>query len=106
MYDFWREYQADFWPAKQLSWTISDPETLAPVTRPIFRPGVNTDDKRGDDLWHYRRVLYRKFYPEGFYKTDIIAVNWPQIDYWLKPLVGVDQTERRSKPSTRCANSA
>ncbi len=91
-YDFWREYQAGFWPAKQLSWTISDPETLEPVTRPIFR--VDTDEPQGDDLWHYRRVLYRRFYPDGFYKSDVIAANWPQIDYWLKPLVGVDAAAR------------
>jgi len=86
MYDFWRGYRADFWPAKQLSWTIADPETLDPVTRPIFRG--DTDAEHADDLWHYRRVVYRKFYPQGFYKSDVIAVNWPQIDYWLKPLVG------------------
>lgn len=91
-YDFWRDYQANFWPAKQLSWTTADPETLAPVTRPIFRG--DTDAERGDDLWHYRRVLYRCFYPDGFYKSDIIAVNWPQIDYWLNPLVGVDVAQR------------
>lgn len=93
MYDFWNSYQADFWPAKQLSWTIADPESLAPVTRPIFR--ADTDTAHADDLWHYRRVLYRRYYPQGFYKSDIIAVNWPQIDYWLKPLVGVDEAARK-----------
>lgn len=91
-YDFWNDYKADFWAAKQLSWTISDPITLDPITRPIFRG--DTDAEHGDDLWHYRRVLYRKYYPQGFYKSDIIAVNWPQIDYWLKPLVGVDAATR------------
>ncbi|MDI9641567.1 FAD-dependent oxidoreductase [Geitlerinema splendidum] len=93
MYDFWNSYHADFWPAKQLSWTVADPESLAPVTRPIFRG--NTDAAHADDLWHYRRVLYRCYYPQGFYKSDIIAVNWPQIDYWLKPLVGVDAAARQ-----------
>jgi hypothetical protein len=86
-YDFWRDYQAPFWPDKQLSWTTSDPVTLEPVTRPIFTGP--TDAVRGDDLWHYRRVLYRAFYPEDVYRSDIIAVNWPQIDYWLRPLTGV-----------------
>lgn len=88
MYDFWNGYKADFWPAKQLSWTIADPETLEPVTRPLFKG--DTDAPHADDLWHYRRVLYRRFYPDGFYKSDVIAVNWPQIDYWLQPLIGVD----------------
>lgn len=92
MYDFWNDYKADFWPARQLSWTIADPESLAPVTRPIFRG--ETDAAHADDLWHYRRVLYRRNYPQGFYSSDVIAVNWPQIDYWLKPLVGVDEATR------------
>ena len=91
-YDFWRDYQADFWPAKQLSWTTSDPETLAPVTRPIFADA--TDDRTGDDLWHFRRIIYRQYYPEGFHKSDVVVVNWPQIDYWLGQLVGVSETEK------------
>lgn len=92
MYDFWNSYKAEFWPAKQLSWTTADPETLAPITRPIFR--ADTDAEHADDLWHYRRVLYRRYYPQGLYASDVIAVNWPQIDYWLKPLVGVDEAAR------------
>ena len=35
-YDFWREYKADFWPDKQLSWYYSSPITLEPVHRQIF----------------------------------------------------------------------
>lgn len=92
MYDFWKSYQASFWPDKQLSWTTSDPISLEPVTRPIITGP--TDDAHGNDLWHYRRVLYRKFFPNGFYKSDVIAVNWPQIDYWVKPLLGVSADER------------
>ena len=100
MYDFWREYQADFWPAKQLSWTTPDPVTLTPVTRPIFTGP--SEAPVGDDLWHYRRVLYRAFYPPGFYRSDVIAVNWPQIDYWLHPLVGVvEDVQKRARYEAR-----
>lgn len=93
-YDFWRGYQADFWPDRQLSWTYSDPETLAPVTRPIFTDP--TDEPRGDDLWHFRRIAYRKYYPDGFHRSDIVVVNWPQLDYWLGPLVGVSEEEAQT----------
>lgn len=86
-YDFWRDYQADFWPDKLLSWTTSDPMTLDPVTRPIFVE--DTDTSHGTDLWHFRRILYRQYYPDGFHRSDAVVVNWPQIDYWLGPLVGV-----------------
>ncbi len=91
-YDFWRDYEIDFWPAKLLSWTTSDPETLEPVTRPIFTG--DTDDVHGDDLWHFRRIIYRKYYPDGFHKSDVVVVNWPQIDYWLGQLVGVSKEEK------------
>lgn len=90
-YDFWRDYQADFWPEKLLSWTTSDPISLEPVHRPIFTGP--TDDLHGDDLWHFRRIAYRGFYPKGFHQSDIVIVNWPQIDYWLGPLVGVSTEE-------------
>jgi len=91
-YDFWRDYEIDFWPAKLLSWTTSDPETLEPVTRPIFTG--DTDDAHSDDYWHFRRIIYRKYYPDGFHRSDVVVVNWPQIDYWLGQLVGVSEDEK------------
>lgn len=91
-YDFWRNYKADFWPNALLSWTTSDPESLEPVHRPLFVG--DTDDAHNDDLWHFRRIIYRQYYPQGFHKSDVIVVNWPQIDYWLGQLVGVSPEER------------
>ncbi len=92
-YTFWRGYQADFWPNKQLSWTTPDPETLHSVHRPIFIGP--SDALRGSDLWHFRRILYRQYYPKGFASSDLVVVNWPQIDYWLGPVVGVSEAEKR-----------
>ena len=92
-YDFWRQYQADFWPAPQLSWTDCDPITLETRHRSIFE---GPTDSEARDLWHYRRIFYREHYPEGFAPSDISLVNWPQIDYWLKPLVGVSAAEQRA----------
>ena len=86
-YDFWRGYQAEYWPDKMLSWTYSEPMDLTPVTRPIFAgPRAAAD---ADDLWHYRRILWTGHYPPGAFPSDIVVVNWPQIDYWLSPLAGV-----------------
>lgn len=92
MYPFWRGYQADFWPVPHMSWTHVEPTTLTPVTRPIFTG--DTDRVSGDDLWHFRRVLYRKHFDDGFFDSDITVVNWVQMEYWLKPLVGVSPAER------------
>lgn len=62
------------------------------MTRLLF--SGPTDDARGDDLWHFRRIVWRARYPEGFHRSDVVVVNWPQIDYWLGPLVGVTEAER------------
>lgn len=33
------------------------------------------------DLWTFRRIADRTNFTEGFYDSDIVLVNWPQIDY-------------------------
>ena len=85
-YQFWRTYQAAFWPAPQLGWIDVDPVTLQQRYSPIFNGP--SDREQANDFWHYRRIFYRKHYPEGRYSSDITLVNWPQIDYWLGPLLG------------------
>jgi hypothetical protein len=92
-YDFWRAYQAPFWPAPHLSWTYAEPIDLAAITRPIFVGPTDIDDL--PDMWHYRRIFYRQHYPQGRYASDITLVNWPQIDYWLGPVAGVPEEEAR-----------
>jgi hypothetical protein len=94
-YDFWREYQADFWPDKQLSWRDVYPHTLKPRFRAIFAGEQSPDGRDEGDFWHYRRIFYKGHYPAGRYASDITLVNWPQIDYWLGPVVGVDESEKR-----------
>jgi FAD-dependent oxidoreductase family protein len=93
-YRFWRSYRSGFWPGSQLGWEDVDPVTLKTRTRMIL--DGPTDRRSGDDLWHFRRIFYRKHYPEGFYPSDITLVNWPQIDYWLGPLVGVSEAEKQA----------
>lgn len=92
-YNFWQSYQADFWPAAQLSWYYPEPTNLQTVHRQLFA-GVN-DSQSNEDLWHFRRILYRKFYPDGYFPSDITLVNWPQLDYWLGPIVGVSEEEKQ-----------
>ncbi|MEX2540169.1 MAG: FAD-dependent oxidoreductase [Trueperaceae bacterium] len=92
-YDFWRDHHPSYWPARQLSWTTSNPLTLEPETRPLFVG--ETDEERINDLWHFRRILYRKHYPRGAFGSDVSIANWPQLDYTLGPLVGVSEEERR-----------
>jgi len=93
-YDFWRTYQADFWPGKQLGWQDVDPQTLETRNRGIFHGPTN--GRHVGDFWHYRRILYQGHYPTGLFPSDICLVNWPHNDYWLGPLVGVTEEEAQN----------
>jgi len=89
-FDFWSRYQAAFWPGPQLGWVFVDPVTLDVRRQAIFESA----DDSADDLWNFRRILYAAHYPAGRFASDISLVNWPQVDYWLGPLVGVSDEER------------
>ncbi|GAA4991696.1 FAD-dependent oxidoreductase [Actinopolymorpha pittospori] len=91
-YDHWRTTVADFWPGPQLSWTDVEPITLARRDRRIFEG--DPDDASLRDLWHYRRIVARSQFRPGTVTRDVTLVNWPQIDYWNLPLLGVDDATR------------
>jgi hypothetical protein len=84
-YEFWQSYQADFWPGPQLGWWTQGPETGRPLSRPLCSPG-------GQDLSRFRRIRYGGHYADEV--SDVTLMNWPQVDYWLTPLVGVTDAER------------
>jgi hypothetical protein len=88
-YRFWREYGAEFWPGRQLSWVTPDPKTLVPVENTLFP----VDDR--PSLWTYRRIADRANFQPGAYPSDITLVNWPQNDYWLGPIYEVGEAEAR-----------
>ncbi|SDC91269.1 FAD dependent oxidoreductase [Paenibacillus sp. UNCCL117] len=87
-YAFWREYKADFWPDKLLSWTGVKPHTLEPVQYELF-PGTERYS-----LFHYRQIAEMANFVPGTYDSSITLVNWPQNDYWLGPIFEVDDAER------------
>ena len=87
-YDRWRRFQPDGWPGPLLGWTTVTPATHEPLTRRLF----DAEDNR--PLWRFRRILDRSNFTEGFARSDITVVNWPQNDYWFGPVVGVDTAEQ------------
>jgi hypothetical protein len=86
-YEFWQSYRADFWPGPQLGWTTQEPETGRPLSRHLF------SDAGEQDLWTFRRIRYGGHYADDL--SDVTLLNWPQVDYWLTPLIGVTEAERR-----------
>jgi FAD dependent oxidoreductase len=85
-YEFWRSYRADFWPGPQLGWATPEPETGRPLNRPLFT------ESGEQDLWTFRRIRYGGHYVDEV--SDVTLINWPQVDYWLTPLVGVTEADR------------
>jgi len=86
-YERLKTLQLDCWPGPQLSWTLSDFVTHQPRERPLFVGPTDTDSLY--DLWHARRIAYRQNFKPGSYASDITLANWPQMDYWENPVVGV-----------------
>ncbi|WP_129663164.1 FAD-dependent oxidoreductase [Phytoactinopolyspora endophytica] len=105
-YNGWRARVADFWPGSQLSWRDVHPITLASRERYIFDGTADTGER---DLWRYRRILAGNQFvrdgvapspvpaadPREIAQGDVSLVNWPQIDYWELPLLGVDEETRQ-----------
>jgi hypothetical protein len=44
-------------------------------------------------LWEFRRVLAASNFVDAAI-PDVTVVNWPQIDYWERPLIGVEDPSR------------
>ncbi len=87
-YEFWKEYKADFWPDKLLSWTGVKPATMQPVEYGLF-PGEGRFS-----LFKYRQIAEAGHYDQGFYRSSISLVNWPQNDYWLGSIIDVEPEKR------------
>ncbi|HZG57030.1 FAD-dependent oxidoreductase [Paenibacillus sp.] len=91
-YDFWRNYRADFWPDRLLSWMGVVPHSLQPITYGFF-----PDDGKSFSLWKYRRLIDRSLFADGAFESDLTVVNWPQNDYWLAPIVDAAPEERAAR---------
>ncbi|MFE2637875.1 FAD-dependent oxidoreductase [Streptomyces scopuliridis] len=93
-YDHWHTTVAPFWPGPQLSFTDVVPITLQQRTWPLM--GADRDAGEHFDLWQFRRILAREKFATGAFASDLTVANWPQIDYWEAPLLGVDTAARQA----------
>lgn len=94
-YEHWRDTVDPRWPGPQLSWRDVVPDSGAIRERPLFAQSPEAAvTEPADDLWHYRRILSLHNLLPSFAGGEITLVNWPQIDYWERPLLGVSSGER------------
>jgi hypothetical protein len=90
MYDFWKNYQADFWPGKQLGFVTPVPWSLEPETKTLFPE--NEDPLTS--LWLFRQILDKDNFEEGAFQSSVTLVNWPQNDYWRGNIINVSEEEK------------
>jgi len=94
-YEHWRRYQPHLhppWPGPWLSWTGVSPRTMRPVTYQFEPHGE--DPVRMAGLWSYRRIIDRRQFAPGFFTSDVVAVNWPMVDYLDGSLLAATKAER------------
>ena len=94
-YDFWRSFVPDLkpaWGSPFLSWSATHPRTMKSEEREFIpnQPKLNGDR----NLWTFRRIVDQAQYAPGFYSSDIVLVNWPQIDYILGSIIDVSPEEK------------
>lgn len=85
-YDYWRAFRPALtpdWPGPLFSWTYTDPLRIQPITGG-FVAGQFA-------FLGYRRVRAPRHFAAG--GNEITIVNWPQNDYFVRPLVGPGVTE-------------
>ncbi len=96
-YDAWQAARSDFWPGSQLAWPDVNPISLKQRELRIFRDdttaqgGIHTGT-----WWPFRRIASVQNFHPGTLVSDITLVNWPQLDYWYGPLLGVTDQEREA----------
>ncbi|MGN9909849.1 FAD-dependent oxidoreductase [Phytohabitans sp. LJ34] len=101
-YDFWRGFSPDFWGGELVSLTAPDPRTLRRYPRSFVPNPADESDVVADqsvsagdsELWVFRRIVARRTFPAGTVGSDVTLVNWPMIDYFLGPLIGVGEAEQ------------
>jgi len=91
-YDFWRDYVPQMdppWCGPLFSWTVPTHNEAGCRTFP-FIPWPEPALAGVWDMWRYRRIVDASIYEHGSHIPDVCLVNWVQMDYWLRPLLGVD----------------
>lgn len=85
-YGFWKNYQAEFWPEKQLSMVTPHHITHMPLKWSLF-------GEDGRDMFQYRRILDTSNFQKGEFVSDVTIINVPQTDYFLGPVIETADAE-------------
>ena len=76
-YEFWRNF------SRILAWQIAQLDSSptrysGALTRIFSSPKAHHRSHSG-----FPQIIDKENFAAGTYRSDIVIVNWPQIDYWL-----------------------
>jgi hypothetical protein len=100
-YERWRSYRPEFWPGPLLGFRQLDPMTMQPLDGRLYDPSMDAlqfdrpigrSNRDGYVLWSYRRIVAQRH--RSVPTPEVSMVIWPQNDYWLGPIVDVDEDAR------------
>jgi len=82
-YDGWREFRPSFWPGPLLGAKDLNPHDNKPREMPFM----------SEDWWNwfcYRQIVEPSHFEAGTVPHPVTIVNWPMNDYFLGPVIDVD----------------
>ncbi|WNR46134.1 FAD-dependent oxidoreductase [Paenibacillus roseipurpureus] len=92
MYEVWKEYIPSFSDYSILSWQAMDPDDTTVIKAYTMFP----NDQGIVSLWDYRMILNPAHLADGsLYEGSLTLLNWPQNDYYVGPIIGVTEEEKR-----------
>lgn len=90
-YDFWHEYKPSFSTYPILSWYANEAEDTSKLRRFTMFP----NDQGIMSLWDYRRIVDPSLWRVPLSDGEVTLLNWPMNDYYLGPVIGVSEQERK-----------
>ncbi len=107
-YDFWRSYSPGLastgdsnrgvsmspaWTGPLFSWTVPS-HNEAGRREFAMVPAPDEPAPNQLEMWRYRRIVDASIWPAALARPDVTIINMVQMDYWQRPLLGVEPAQR------------
>ena len=106
-YDWWRAYSPGLagdganpgvpmsppWTGPLFSWTVPS-HNEAGRREFAMVPWPDEPAKDQLEMWRYRRIVDASIWPPKSPHPDVTVINMVQMDYWQRPLLGVEPAQR------------
>lgn len=95
-YEWWKAHVPSMrppWTGRLFDWVVPSHN---PEGRQTFRliPPPDQPPEGELEMWRYRRVVDGSIWPDS--RPDVTIINMVQMDYWQRPILGVEPGEARA----------